>query len=163
MLGNLDAVLNMLGNRVTDVAQLGLRNQGGDGTGMASAKALSFTGIATTAGSWVICARPDSHASIGHLALCCIMSSWWPQRALFRFGCLPASPCQYKKTCMCVQTISRYLPTNLFTYIGLRILVQNSWPAPSMFSSADLCGFEATQGHTEFHTVRGGPPVCTKP
>ena len=24
------------------------------------------------------------------------------------------------------QTISRYLPTNLFTYIGLRILVQNS-------------------------------------
>ena len=39
MLGNLDAVLNMLGNRVTDVAQLGLRNQGGDGTGMASAKA----------------------------------------------------------------------------------------------------------------------------
>ena len=38
-IGNLDAVLNMLGNRVTDVAQLGLRNQGGDGTGMASAMA----------------------------------------------------------------------------------------------------------------------------
>ena len=29
----------MLESRVTDVAQLGLRNQGGDGTGMASAKA----------------------------------------------------------------------------------------------------------------------------